>query len=172
VRKVREILRLKHASGLSDRQIPRSCQVSLSTVADYLRRAKVAGVSWPEAAEVSEVQLGEGPGPQTHRRPGGCAPFNRDSGTLRGRRTVWGGRARIRVDLYMGALVASRRNPAIWAFYQHLLATGKPKKVALTACMRKLLTILNAIMKHRTLWHRVEVQLIGPCSWLLRQLLR
>lgn len=94
----------------------------------------------------------------------GVAPFNRDSGTLRGRRAVWGGRSRIRAALYMGALVASRHNPAIRRFYQHLLAAGKPKKVALTACMRKLLTILNAVMKHRTLWHPVEVQFIGPCS--------
>lgn len=94
----------------------------------------------------------------------GVAPFNRDSGTLKGRRTVWGGRARIRAALYMGALVASRHNPAIRRFYQHLLAAGKPKKVALTACMRKLLITLNAVMKHRSLWRSVEAQLIGPCS--------
>ena len=73
----------------------------------------------------------------------GVAPFNRDSGTLRGRRTVWGGRARIRAVLYMGALAASRYNPVIRDFYQRLMAAGKPKKLALTACMRKLLVILN-----------------------------
>ena len=67
----------------------------------------------------------------------GVAPFNRDSGTLRGRRTVWGGRARVRAVLYMGALVAARCNPAIMDFYHRLLAAGKPKKLALTACMRK-----------------------------------
>jgi transposase len=82
----------------------------------------------------------------------GVAPLNRDSGTLRGQRTVWGGRAPVRAVLYMGALVASRLNPLIRAFYERLLAAGKPKKVALTACMRKLLTILNAMMKHRTAW--------------------
>ena len=82
----------------------------------------------------------------------GVAPLNRDSGTLRGQRTVWGGRAPVRAGLYMGALVASRSNPLIRAFYERLLAAGKPKKVALTACMRKLLTILNAMMKHRTTW--------------------
>ncbi len=82
----------------------------------------------------------------------GVAPFNRDSGTLRGKRTVWGGRARVRAVLYMGALVASRYNPAIRTFYQRLLAAGKPKKLALTACMRKLLVILNAMLKHGSPW--------------------
>ena len=76
----------------------------------------------------------------------GVAPFNRDSGTLRGKRTVWGGRARVRAALYMGALVASRFNPVIQDFYQRLLAAGKPKKLALTACMRKLLVILNSTL--------------------------
>ena len=82
----------------------------------------------------------------------GVAPFNRDSGMLRGTRTVWGSRAQVRAVLYMGALVATRFNPVIRAFYQRLCAAGKAKKVALTACMRKLLTILNARMKHRTRW--------------------
>lgn len=82
----------------------------------------------------------------------GVAPFNRDSGTLRGKRTVWGGRAAIRATLYMAALVASRRNPVIAAFYKRLLATGKAKKLALTACMRKLLTILNAIIRDQKPW--------------------
>jgi transposase len=82
----------------------------------------------------------------------GVAPLNRDSGTLRGKRTVWGGRAKVRAALYMAALVASRFNPVVRAFYQKLLAAGKPKKVALTACMRKLLTILNAIISHRQPW--------------------
>ena len=74
------------------------------------------------------------------------APFNRDSGPHRGKRSVWGGRATVRSTLYMGALVASRRNPVLREFYQRLLEAGKPKKVALTACMRKLLTILNSII--------------------------
>ena len=82
----------------------------------------------------------------------GVAPFNRDSGRMRGRRTIWGGRARVRAMLYMGALSASRHNPLIRAFYQRLLAAGKPKKVALTACMRKLLVILNAMLKQHTPW--------------------
>ena len=82
----------------------------------------------------------------------GVAPMNRDSGTMRGRRTVSGGRARIRAVLYMGALVASRHNPVIRSFYQRLLAAGKPKKLALTACMRKLLTILNGMVKSGQHW--------------------
>ena len=82
----------------------------------------------------------------------GVAPFNRDSGTLRGKRAVWGGRARVRATLYMGAMVASRHNPVIRDFYQKLLAAGKPKKVALVACMRKLLVILNSMLKHGSPW--------------------
>lgn len=82
----------------------------------------------------------------------GVAPLNRDSGTLRGRRTVWGGRERVRDTLYMGTLVATRFNPTIKEFYERLCAGGKPKKVALVACMRKLLLILNAILKSHTPW--------------------
>ena len=82
----------------------------------------------------------------------GVAPFNRDSGTLRGKRTIWGGRANVRATLYMAALVASRHNPILRRFYQRLLEAGKPKKVALTAVMRKLLTILNAIVRDQTPW--------------------
>jgi transposase len=82
----------------------------------------------------------------------GVAPLNRDSGTMRGRRTIWGGRAKLRAVLYMAALVASRRNPIIAVFYQRLLDAGKVKKVALVACMRKLLTILNAILRTMTVW--------------------
>lgn len=83
----------------------------------------------------------------------GVAPLNRDSGTMRGKRTVWGGRARVRAVLYMGTLTASRFNPVIRTFYQRLLAAGKPKKLALTACMRKLLTMLNAILKTGQYWN-------------------
>lgn len=82
----------------------------------------------------------------------GLAPHNRDSGTLRGKRTVWGGRASVRAALYMAALVGTRHNPLLAALYTRLLAAGKTKKLALTACMRKLLTILNAMLKHHTRW--------------------
>jgi transposase len=82
----------------------------------------------------------------------GVAPLNRDSGTQRGRRAVWGGRRAVRTTLYMGTLRATRCNPVIRAFYERLLAAGKAKKVALVACMRKLLTIVNAMLKHQTPW--------------------
>ncbi|MBA2302968.1 MAG: IS110 family transposase, partial [Acidobacteria bacterium] len=82
----------------------------------------------------------------------GVAPLARDSGTRRGKRTVWGGRAPVRAVLYMGTLVATRRNPVIRAFYGRLVTAGKPKNVALIACMRKLLTILNAMMRTNTTW--------------------
>lgn len=88
----------------------------------------------------------------------GVAPLNRDSGTLRGRRTIWGGRAPVRAALYMSALAATRFNPVIRAFYQRLCATGKAKKVALTACMHKLLLILNAMVKHRIPWQENVVR--------------
>jgi transposase len=82
----------------------------------------------------------------------GVAPLNRDSGTLRGKRTVWGGRGQVRTVLYMAALVAVHHNPVPKAFYQRLLQVGKPRKLALTAAMRKLLVILNAILKTRMPW--------------------
>ena len=82
----------------------------------------------------------------------GVAPFNRDSGPRRGKRSVWGGRSRVRATLYMASLSASRYNPVLRVFYQRLLAAGKPKKVALTACMRKLLTILNAMIRSGQHW--------------------
>jgi transposase len=82
----------------------------------------------------------------------GVAPMNRDSGQLRGRRSIFGGRADVRAVLYMAALNAVRCNPVIKAFHQKLRDAGKPPKVALTACMRKLLTILNAMIKAQTAW--------------------
>ena len=82
----------------------------------------------------------------------GVAPLNRDSGTLRGKRMIWGGRASVRRTLYMAALTASRHNPVIRAFYQRLRGKGKPPKVALTACMRKLLVILNSMARNQTHW--------------------
>ncbi len=82
----------------------------------------------------------------------GVAPFNRDSGTLRGRRTVSGGRASVRRVLYMATVSAIRRNPIIGAFYQRLRASGHPAKVVITAAMRKLITILNAILRDHRPW--------------------
>ena len=82
----------------------------------------------------------------------GVAPLNRDSGLYRGRRSIWGGRRNVRAVLYMATIVATRHNPVIKAFYERLVDKGKPKKVALTACMHKLLVILNSMVKHNTRW--------------------
>jgi transposase len=82
----------------------------------------------------------------------GLAPLNCESGILRGRRIIWGGRGRVRAALYMSTLVAIKHNPALRPFYERLLAAGKPKKVALTACMHKLLLALNALLRKRVAW--------------------
>ena len=82
----------------------------------------------------------------------GVAPFSRDSGTLRGKRTVWGGRRQLRRVLYMAALSATRSNPILRGFYRRLVAAGKPAKVALTACMRKLFGILNSMSNSGRMW--------------------
>jgi len=86
----------------------------------------------------------------------GVAPLNRDSGQYRGARRVWGGRAEVRSVLYMATLAATRWNPAIRVFHQRLLAAGKKPKVAITACMRKLLTILNAMVKSAQSWRQPQ----------------
>jgi transposase len=94
---------------------------------------------------------------QLHRRQiaslVGLAPINRDSGKMRGKRTIWGGRKNARTALYMPTMCAIRHNPVIRNFYLRLLEAGKPKMVALTACMRKLLTILNAILREKKPWN-------------------
>jgi transposase len=135
-------------------------------LAEVLRQSPI----WREKDELLRSVPGIGPvlattllanlpelGTLTHKQIAalvGVAPLNRDSGTLRGKRTVWGGRAQVRAALYMAAIVAARFNPVIRAFYQRLCAAGKAKKVALVACMRKLLTIINAMLKHRTPWRQ------------------
>lgn len=83
----------------------------------------------------------------------GLAPYNRDSGNMRGKRTTWGGRASVRCILYMATLSAMRYNPQIKAFYERLCNAGKLKKVAMVACMRKLLIIMNAMIKSNQPWH-------------------
>lgn len=82
----------------------------------------------------------------------GVAPLNRDSGQWRGKRKIWGGRGAVRAVLYMGALAGTRANPVLAAFYTRLVGAGKPKKVALTACMHKLLLISNAVLSSRQPW--------------------
>lgn len=95
---------------------------------------------------------------------GGVAPFNRDSGTLRGKRAVWGGREVVRSATYMSTFVAIRFNPLLKSFFERLIVAGKPYKVAMVACMRKLLCILNAMLKNRTSWnYQVRQLTLGPC---------
>jgi transposase len=132
---------------------------------DFIRRTPL----WHEKAEILQSFCGIGPKvsasliadmPELGTLPGpkvtalaGLAPMNRDSGQYRGKRMIQGGRPAVRQALYMAALVASRYNPVIREFYQRLRQAGKPAKVALTACMRKLLVILNAMLKNRTYWN-------------------
>lgn len=92
-------------------------------------------------------------GPKEIAALAGVAPFNRDSGKHQGERVIWGGRAQVRRALYMAAVSAMRCNPVIRAFYERLRGQGKPAKVALTACMRKLLVIMNAMLKHHSPWN-------------------
>ena len=101
-------------------------------------------ISLPELGELNRKQIAA---------LVGVAPLNRDSGTFRGKRRIWGGRKNVRRTLYMATLVATRYNTVIRRFYTHLCELGKPKKVALVACMRKLLTILNAMIKNKTSWY-------------------
>jgi transposase len=140
----------------------------LADLDDELRRAVQASPLWRATEELLRSVPGVGPvaavtlladlpelGHLNRKQIGalvGVAPLNADSGTLRGKRVVWGGRGQVRAALYMAALVAVRHNPVLRAFYQRLLAAGKAKKLALVACMHKLLTILNAIVHHQTPW--------------------
>ena len=119
---------------------------SIPGVGPGLSRTMLA--EWPELGTMSSKQLAA---------LVGVAPHNRDSGTLRGKRTIWGGRAVVRTALYMATLVATKWNPVIKAVYHQFLARGKAKKVALVACMHKLLIIVNAMVQYRTPW-RANVQ--------------
>lgn len=117
---------------------------------------------------VSAVLLGELPelGTLNHKQIAtlaGLAPLARDSGTLRGKRTVWGGRASVRTALFLAALCGRRWNPRLKVFYERLISAGKPKKVALIACARKLLTIVNAMVRDRTPWRPLAVELQHSC---------
>lgn len=118
---------------------------------EILRSAPGIGEVTARTLEASLPELGRLTGKQMSKLVG-VAPLNNDSGHKRGQRHIWGGRARVRAALSMATLVATRYNPVIRTFYQHLLSKGKAKKVALTACMRKLLTILNAMVKNKTRW--------------------
>jgi transposase len=115
--------------------------LSVKGIGDLTTRALLAEL--PELGALSTKQIAS---------LGGLAPFNRDSGKFKGLRTIWGGRTSVRCALYMATLVATRFNTTIRLFYQRLLAAGKKKKVALTACMHKLLIIINAMIKNKTFW--------------------
>jgi transposase len=146
-------------------------ETSLSDTDALLRQVVETSPAWQAPAQLLQSVPGVGPvltltllaelpelGHLSHKQIAalvGVAPFNRDSGTLRGRRTVWGGRRAVRQALYMATLTATRYNPPLRAFYQRLCAVGKPKKLALVACMRKLLTILNAMLRHQRAWQPV-----------------
>ncbi len=86
----------------------------------------------------------------------GVCPYDRDSGSLRGKRAIWGGRSGVRAMLYMAMLSAVRYNPQIKMFYTNLISRGKPKKVALTACIRKFITILNAMFRDERMWAELK----------------
>lgn len=113
----------------------------------------VAGIGAVTAASVlSEIPELGNIGSKQIASLAGLAPFNRDSGTLNGKRTIWGGRASVRSALYMATLVAIRHNVRIKNFYDHLCSAGKAKKTAIIACMRKLLIIINAMIKNGQYW--------------------
>ena len=143
---------LKQELGDSDTEVAAHVQHHHAQLAQAL--TSVPGIG---AASVA-VLLAELPelGQLDRRRVAalvGVAPLNRDSGQMRGQRAIWGGRAEVRRTLYMATLTAGRYNPVLKPYYEHLLAAGKRKKVALVACMRKLLTMLNAIAKHGSTWN-------------------
>ena len=168
-----ETNRLEHATSPAVRRsieaVLKLLRKQLKQIEDDLDQTIRRSAVWQEKADL--LQSVPGVGSQTSRtlliqlpELGRCsrqqiaalvgvAPLNRDSGTFRGRRTIWGGRADVRACLYMATLAATRCNAKIQAHYQRLLAAGKPKKLALTACMRKLLTILNAMLRRQQSWN-------------------
>lgn len=143
-------------------------QTEIKALEEQINQAIAANPAWSETARRAETVPGIGAGTsatlvaalpelgQLNRQKiaalVGLAPFNRDSGKRRGQRRIFGGRASVRSVLYMATLSAIRHNPVIKSFYDRLLAKGKLKKVALTACMRKLLVILNAMIKNGQDW--------------------
>lgn len=144
-------------------------QKRLEDINNDLSRTVEANNVWKDKIDILQTCKGIGPGNSTtlvcslpelgtlNRREMaalvGICPYNRDSGTMRGKRTIFGGRASVRAMLYMGTLSAVRYNPVIKAFYERLIKAGKLRKVAIVACMRKLLTILNAMLKNMTPWN-------------------
>jgi transposase len=152
LRSIRAVLKtLERQIGGIERDIDRHLDEHFKPQRELLESVKGIGTATTLALVAALPELG-----QLERRPlcklAGVAPLADDSGQRKGRRRIWGGRAQVRTALYMATLSAMRYNPAIAATYQRLLAAGKPKKVAMVACMRKLLTILNAIMRDGSKW--------------------
>lgn len=149
----RSIQNLKQEQALLDQAIEALIKATPSLRARSKLYRSVPGVG-PRLASVLLAELPE-LGRLNRKQVAslvGVAPLNWDSGTLRGKRAVWGGRSQIRGVLYMSALVATTHNPVLQTFYNRLLAAGKAKKLALVACMRKLLTILNMMAARSTPW--------------------
>jgi len=121
-----------------DKQLCQKAQKLTSITGVGARTAALVLAQMPELGQLNRRQAAA---------LGGLAPFNRESGTLRGKRTIFGGRRALRSGLYMAAMVAARHNPILCSFYQRLRAKGKPRKLALTAVMRKLLLALNQNLK-------------------------
>jgi transposase len=129
---------------------------------DIIRSFKCAGPNLAVTILADFPELGTLNRKQTAALSG-VAPFNRDSGTLRGKRTIWGGRDAVRKATYMATFVAIRLNPLIKAHFERLTNAGKLRKVAIVACMRKMLCILNVMLKNGTTWNYHANQLVGPC---------
>ena len=134
-----------------DEDIAGSLHEHFKAKLELLKGMKGVGVATQAALMASLPELGSLNARQIGKLVG-VAPLNRDSGTMKGKRTTWGGRADVRSALYMACLSAVRYDPVIKAFYQRLRTAGKPAKVALVACMHKLLTIINAIIKSGKPW--------------------
>jgi transposase len=129
---------------------------------DIIRSFKCAGPNLAVTILADFPELGTLNRKQTAALSG-VAPFNRDSGTLRGKRTIWGGRDAVRKAIYMATFVATRLNPTIKAYFESLMEAGKLRKVAMVACMRKMICTLNAMLKNGTTWNYPINQLVGPC---------
>jgi transposase len=173
---VAETNRLKASSRRTGRDIQahiRWLQKRLKQVDDEIKRDIKNGPLWRTRDHILQSAPGVGPttsatlisclpelGQLDNKKIAcliGVAPLNRDSGRYKGRRTIWGGRGQVRAVLYMSTLSAMRSNPVIRQFYQRLREAGKCFKVAIVACMRKLLIILNAMVRNQTMWRKSEI---------------
>jgi transposase len=173
---IAETNRLKASSRRTGRDIQahiRWLQKRLKQVDDEIKRDIKNGPLWRTRDHILQSAPGVGPttsatlisclpelGQLDNKKIAcliGVAPLNRDSGRYKGRRTIWGGRAQVRAVLYMSTLSAMRSNPVIRQFYQRLREAGKCFKVAIVACMRKLLVILNAMVRNQTMWRKSEI---------------